>query len=625
MSWTNDKSILIVDFYFRKLNTPKSQARDKLSVFSRFLKHSSLSLGKEFTPIRNIKHFIVREISSIKDSLENGNVYPPAYELYVNDRRIFYDKIKTILSKMNANCNYTQNLSKCSPKTIVEKSWFLQEYLYAKCDTKAKRQSLENQLTLFFTMTETETRKSGVLTSDFSPNSLASLKSSIYGKYIEQSIDYYIFEELDTKNSMSPAELLNSLITFSKKYTACDNETIINKNRFEDELFDYDDDEKVTYKKKDDSHFDNISEPLFEKFSVTPYDYFDETFNNISLSPKTFACLNDGGINNLCDLLLSSPQELSKIRNFGPCMQSELISYLNRRFGEPKNNNIKSQSRCRQSVDLRRLLPYTKQMAFSHLKNMANGIDDVCEFGLNTQNSVQQIFDTLGSDMCRLLTEDTNNAIYISAFIEDALDLEDRKLTLRKLFEALPKTTLCDPIKPLMELCDEMHDTRLNDIAEFRDLKSVNEIELAQNIQLRRKEFCDTKFFLEWINAGLQGISNKILDKLFAKHYARLEIFTCLADGKSYDETAVENEVTSETVCAIEGQVLRQYAKLPECKEVVYYANALLNKIGKVSKQQFLNVVNVKDNLVIFYLASKAQSEYYAYNAQTEIFYTNKP
>lgn len=626
MSWANDRSILVVDFYFRKLNTLKSGERDKLSAFSRFLQHSSISLAHEFTSIQSIKHFIAREISAIKYSIENGDDYPPAYKLYVNDRRIFYDKVKTILSKMNANCNYTQNFSICSPQRIVEKSWFLQEYLYAKCDTTAKRQSIENQLIMFFTMTETETRKSGVLTNDFSPNSLASLKSSICGKYVEQSIDYYLFEENNCHNCMSPSELLNSLIAFSKEYTAYDNESVINRqSHCEDYLFDYDEYEKVAYKKKDDSHFYSISEPYFEKFCVMPYDYFDETLNNMPLSPKTLACLNSGGINNLCDMLLSSPQDLSKIHNFGPCMQGELLSYLNRRFGEPKNDILKSQLRCRQSVELRRMLPYTKQMALLHLKNMANGIDDVYEFGLNTQNSIQQIFDTLGSDMCRLLTEDSTRAIYISAFIEDALDLEDRKLTLRKLFEILPQTSLCAPIKPLMELCDAIHNTLLNDIAEFRNLKTVNDIELAQNVQLRRKEFCDTKFFLEWINDGLQGIANKILDKLFAKHYARLEIFSCLADGKSYDETAVENDITRDTVCAIEGQVLRQYAKLPECKEVVCYVNALLNNIGNVSKQQFLKAMNTKDNLVIFYLASKAQSEYYVYNEQNEIFYIDNP
>ncbi len=596
--------------------------REDLSVFSRFIQHATLSFDNDLPPIRKINRFITREISSLNDSITYGESYSTAYELYLNDRRIFYDKIKTILSKMNSNCNYTQNLSKCNPKNIVEKSWFLQEYLHTKCESKPQRQSLENQLIAFFTLTETETRKSGVLTNDFSTNSLTLLKSSICGKYIEQSIDYYLFEKNNDNNDMPLFELLNSLIAFSKQYTSCNNETIVNgRSNFEDELLDYDD-EKITYKKKDDLHFDSISEPFFEKFCVTPYDYADESLDDMPLSSNTLSCLRRGKITNLCDILLSSPQRLSKIYQFGPGCLDDLMSYLNMRFGEPQNNRaLKSQLRCRQSVDLRRLHPYTKQMAVSHLKNLANGVQDVCEFGMETQNSVQQIFEVLGGDMCRLLTNDYESAIYISAFIEDALEIENRKIVLNNLISSLPQTTLAFPFKPLMWLCDSSHGTRLKDIIECSAFQTISDIDVIPNMQLRRKEFCDTKFFLKWISDGAKGIARKILDKLFAKHYARLEIFTCLAEGNSNKECAVKNDVTCETIAVVESQILRQYTKLPECTEIVLYANALLNNVGKVTKQQFLDIVNVEESPVIFYLASKVQNNFYVYDSKSETFY----
>lgn len=631
MSWATDRSIFVVDFYFRKLNTLKCKMREELSAFSRFLQHASLFFANELPSLRQIKRFIAREISIIDNSIANDCDYPCAYELYSNDRRIFYDKVKTLFSKMRATCNYTQNLAGCSPKEVVDSSWFLQEYLHLYSSSPDEKQRIYADLVSLFSTAMSETLASGVLTNDFSTTSLITLKSAVSKRLsslfedVSADVSTAISADCNTSSNgnrftlLRCTELLDNLISFSKQYSSTDEENVVKKHKFDDDLFDYDDYEKISYKKKDDIHFDNVSEPLFEKFCVLPYDYDNEQLD-ASISPKNLACLNRGGIFTLGDLLLSSPQDLSKIYKFGPCMLDELLSFLNRRFGEPKPNRQKSQSRCRQSVMLRRLHPYTKQMAVSHLQNMANGVADVCEFGADTKNCVQQIFDVLGGDMCNMLIQDNSRAIYLSALVEDALEIEDRKLALKNLFSSLPQETLSYPLQPLIALCDVTHNTRLADIPEYRNLSVVEEIEIAQHIQLRRKAFCDTKFFLEWVKDGAQGISNTILDKLFTKHSARLEIFTCLANGKSHAETAKENDVTCDTVAFIEGQVLRQYAKLPESKELINFASALLNNAKTISKEQFLDIVRIENNLVLFYLAKNAQIDCYTFDCQTQTF-----
>lgn len=568
----------------------------------------------------------------IDNSIETDCDYPCAYELYLNDRRIFYDKVKTLFSKMHATCNYTQNLAGYSPKEMVNSSWFLQEYLHLNSSTPDEKRRIYTDLISFFSTSMLETQSSGVLTCDFSTTALLSLKSAISKRtstpigYVSASISANIFPtvsaDCETPNfaTLRHAELIDNLIAFSKQYSSTDEENVVKRHKFDDDLFDYDDDEKISYKKKDDVHFDNISEPLFEKFCVLPYDYGDERLDT-SISSKTLDCLKRGGINTLGDLLLSSPQDLSKIYKFGPCMLDELLSFLNRRFGEPKPNNQKSQSRCRQSVMLRKLHPYTKQMAISLLQNMANGVDSVCEFGADTKNCVQQIFDVLGGDMCKMLIQDNARAIYLSALVEDALDIEDRKLTLQNLFSVLPQVVLSYPLQPLIALCDATHNTRLADIVEYQGLQIVKQVQIAKNLQLRRKAFCDTKFFLEWVKDGAQGISNTIINKLFFKHTARLEIFACLADGKSHAETAKENDITCDTVAFIEGQVLRQYSKLSESKELINFASALLDNAKSISKEQFLDIVNGENSLVLFYLAKNMQNECYTFNSQTQTFY----